>query len=136
MDTVDVETRSRIMANVHGKDTKPEMIVRRLIHGIGYRYTLHDRSLPGSPDIVFRSRKKAIFVNGCFWHHHHGCRLATVPKTNADYWTEKFRLNAERDRRTIEELEGLQWKVLVVWECEVLDKEWLKERIINFLVEI
>lgn len=133
MDTVDSETRSRIMSNIHGKDTVPEMAVRRLIHGMGYRYRLHDRSLPGSPDLVFRSRKKAIFVNGCFWHHHHGCRLATVPKSNVDYWKEKFRMNAKRDRETIDRLESLGWKVLVIWQCEIGDVGELKRKIIEFL---
>ena len=133
MDTVDSETRSRIMSRIHGKNTAPEMVVRRLIHGMGYRYRLHDRSLPGSPDLVFRSRRKVIFVNGCFWHHHHGCRLATVPKTNVDYWMEKFRLNVERDRETLEKLELLRWKILVIWGCEIQDSRKLKRRIIFFL---
>lgn len=136
MDTVDSETRSRIMSNIHGKDTVPEMAVRRLIHGMGYRYRLHDRSLPGSPDLVFRSRKKAIFVNGCFWHSHQGCRLATVPKTRTDYWSVKFRSNMERDRRTLTDLHALGWRVLVVWECEIKDVEVLEEKIVEFLEEI
>lgn len=136
MDTVDSETRSRIMSHIHGKDTAPEMAIRRLIHGMGYRYRLHDRSLPGTPDIIFRARKKIIFVNGCFWHRHQGCRLATIPKTNVDYWTEKFRLNAERDRKTLEEFESIGWKTLVIWQCEIRDVEKLKGKIIEFLGEI
>ena len=135
MDTVNSETRSRIMSRIHGKDTVPEMAIRRLIHGMGYRYRLHDRSLPGSPDLVFRSRKKVIFVNGCFWHRHHGCRLATVPKTNVEYWTEKFRLNSERDRKTHEEFELLGWKILLIWQCEIRDTEKVKRKIIKFLGE-
>lgn len=102
MDTVDSETRSGIMSHIHGKDTVPEMAVRRLIYGMGYRYRLHDRSLPGIPDIVFRPHRKVIVVHGCFWHRHKRCRFATVRKTHTDYWISKF--------------QPLGWKSILIWQ--------------------
>lgn len=111
------------MRAVKGKDTKPEMIVRRLVHGMGFRYRLHRKDLPGKPDLAFGRRKKAIFVHGCFWHQHSesGCRGARMPATRSDYWRPKLTRNKERDERAIAELGRLGWDVLVVWEC------WLKD---------
>ncbi len=117
------------MSRVRAKDTRPEMIVRRLVHSLGYRYRLHRGDLPGRPDLVFPKRKAIIFVHGCFWHRHARCRKATTPATNRDYWLPKFRQNKLRDNRKQRELERLGWRVVVVWECETGDLESLKERI-------
>ena len=119
MDHVDSEKRSAIMRAVASKNTKPEMTVRRLLHAMGYRYRLHVKDLPGRPDIVFRSRKKVIFVHGCFWHRHIGCRYATTPKTRVDFWQSKFDANVERDRRNVSDLEKAGWEVMTIWQCEL-----------------
>ena len=121
------------MRRVRKVDTKPEMIVRRLVHGLGYRYRLHRRDLPGSPDLVFPSRRKVIFVHGCFWHQHEGCKLANLPRSRTDYWLPKLRRNQERDQASCEQLKADGWKVLVVWECETEDRERLAERVTSFL---
>lgn len=119
MDTVDALTRSCIMRAVPRSDTAPELLLRKALHRLGLRYRLHVRSLPGSPDIVFVGPRVAVFVHGCYWHRHEGCRLATTPKSNADFWQEKFRDNVARDRRAIEHLEANGWAVVVAWQCEV-----------------
>lgn len=121
------------MRAVHSTDTSTEMAVRRLLHASGYRYRLHRDNLPGKPDIVFPSRKKAIFVHGCFWHGHDCKRGARMPKTNREYWMRKIGRNVERDRAHCEHLAALGWEVLVVWECEVKELPKLRERLINFL---
>nr|VFK06740.1 MAG: T/G mismatch-specific endonuclease [Candidatus Kentron sp. LPFa]VFK23400.1 MAG: T/G mismatch-specific endonuclease [Candidatus Kentron sp. LPFa] len=125
--------RSRLMSRVKGADTKPEWIVRRLLHKMGYRYRLHRKDLPGTPDIVFIGRRKAIFVHGCFWHRHEGCRMTTTPKTRSAFWKKKFEANKERDRRKFRELDAMGWGYLVVWECETRNKEDLKHRLWDFL---
>ncbi|KRB61368.1 endonuclease [Rhizobium sp. Root708] len=125
--------RSALMAHVKGKNTKPEMIVRRLLFGMGLRYRVHSRDLPGSPDIVFPGRRKVIFVHGCFWHRHAGCRLASTPKTRVDFWQAKFDANIARDSRNIDALERLGWSVLVVWQCEIKDRAELIDRLVAFL---
>ena len=125
--------RGALMARVGPKDTKPEMIVRRLLHALGYRYRLHRRDLPGTPDICFPARRKAIFVHGCFWHRHEGCRRTTDPKTRAPFWKEKFEQNVTRDRRKMAALLDLGWDVLVVWECEAERSPILVQRLTNFL---
>lgn len=131
---VDVDPlRRRIMSTVRGSDTKPEMIVRRLLFSMNYRYRLHRRDLPGRPDVAFSGRRKVIFVHGCFWHRHPGCRKATSPKTRADFWAEKFDRNVERDRRAIEQLAEMGWRSLVVWECETKASEVLAIRLKHFL---
>ncbi|MEH3091303.1 MAG: very short patch repair endonuclease [Agrobacterium cavarae] len=114
-------TRSRIMRAVAQKHTKPEMAVRRILHALGYRFRIQRRDLPGSPDIVLPKYKTAIFVHGCFWHRHPGCKKATTPKTRVSFWTEKFERNVLRDRQKEAELREMGWQVLVVWECEVKD---------------
>ncbi|QNA87463.1 DNA mismatch endonuclease Vsr [Massilia sp. Dwa41.01b] len=119
MDVVDSATRSRMMAGIRSKDTKPEMTVRKYLHAQGFRFRLHTRDLPGSPDLVLPKYKVAIFVHGCFWHRHHGCRYATTPASNAGQWNEKFNSNIERDMRKQSALEAAGWRVLVVWECEL-----------------
>jgi DNA mismatch endonuclease, patch repair protein len=109
------------MALVRSKDTKPEMRVRRALHGAGLRYVLHDRRLPGAPDLVFPSRHIALFVHGCFWHRHEGCAAARLPKSRRQFWEPKLMGNAERDRRQVADLERLGWKVVIIWECETKD---------------
>lgn len=116
------EQRSRTMRAVRSRDTGPEMIVRRFLHAAGLRYRLHDRRLPGSPDLVFPSRHIALFVHGCFWHQHHGCAAAERPRTRLDYWTRKLDGNMERDQRRRAELEAAGWEVMVIWECETRDR--------------
>ena len=117
-DIVDQATRSRMMAGIRGKDTKPEMRVRRWLHARGYRYRLHPAVLPGHPDLILPRYRTAVFVNGCFWHRHEHCRLAYEPKTRASFWQEKFRANIDRDARVTRELISLGWSVETVWECE------------------
>jgi DNA mismatch endonuclease (patch repair protein) len=119
VDTVDAETRSRIMRAVPRSDTAPELRLRHAVHRLGLRYRLHVRSLPGSPDIVFAGSRVAVFVHGCYWHRHPNCRLATTPQSNSDFWQEKFRANGARDRRVVEELEVDGWAVVIAWQCEV-----------------
>ncbi|EAQ26796.1 XorII very-short-patch-repair endonuclease [Roseovarius sp. 217] len=123
------------MSRVRGRDTKPEMLVRRLTHGMGYRYRLHRRGLPGSPDLVFPSRMKVIFVHGCFWHQHldPGCKLARLPKSKLDFWGPKLETNRERDERNLVLLAELGWDVLVIWECQTKNREELQTRIGEFL---
>jgi len=111
----------------------PEMFVRRLVHGMGYRYRLHRRDLLGKPDLVFSSRKKIIFVHGCFWHQHTACNDGHIPKSNTQYWRPKLERNVQRDRKALKELEESGWKVLVVWECELKDEESLSIKIDKFL---
>jgi DNA mismatch endonuclease Vsr len=121
------------MAAVHSKDTKPEMVVRRLVHRLGYRFRVHRKDLPGKPDLVFPSRRKAIFVHGCFWHRHKGCRYATVPKTRTDFWQEKFEANVVRDHKSLAALTQAGWSVLIVWQCELKEIGKLAEKIDAFL---
>lgn len=125
--------RSRIMRSVRQKKTKPEMVVRRALHRLGYRFRANAKRLPGSPDLVFTARRKAIFVHGCFWHRHPGCRLASTPKTRVDFWEEKFARNVERDARKLVELEADDWEVMTVWECETRDLDGLMPNLIGFL---
>lgn len=121
------------MSAVRGRDTMPEMVVRRLLFSMDYRYRLHSQELPGRPDVVFAGRRKAIFVHGCFWHRHEGCRKATSPKKRAEFWTEKFDRNVERDRCVEERLAEIGWSSLVVWECETRSTEELAPRLKRFL---
>ena len=133
VDTVSPDIRSRIMAQVKSKDTKPEMTVRRLLHGLGYRYRLHRRDLPGRPDLVFPSRNKVVFVNGCFWHGHSGCVRATVPATNREFWLAKLERNQARDSRNNVLLVDRGWEVMTVWECELRDLPNLADSLVSFL---
>lgn len=123
MDVVDSATRSRMMANIRGKDTQPEVLVRKFLHAHGFRFRLHRADLPGKPDIVLAGLKTCIFVHGCFWHRHPGCRYATTPRTREEFWKEKFSGNVERDRRARQALEGLGWTVLTIWECNLRHPE-------------
>lgn len=133
MDSVSPTRRSEIMGCVRSRDTKPEMLVRRLIHSMGYRYRLHAKDLPGKPDLVFRPRRKLIFVHGCFWHRHPGCALARLPKSREDFWLKKLEANRQRDVKTDLALREMNWNVLTIWECELSDITMLKNRIREFL---
>jgi DNA mismatch endonuclease (patch repair protein) len=119
MDFLSKAERSERMALIKGRDTKPERILRRLLHSFGLRYRLHSKDLPGKPDLVFRKFGAVVFVHGCFWHRHAGCSIATVPKTNWEFWEEKFRLNVKRDSRAVRALRTLGWRVFIVWECRL-----------------
>lgn len=121
------------MRAVRGRDTRPEMVVRRLAHSLGYRYRLHRRDLPGVPDLVFPARRAVIFVHGCFWHQHNCPRGARIPKTRRDYWVPKLLKNQERDARNRQRLRETGWRVLVIWECEALDRSHLVDRLRSFL---
>lgn len=121
VDVVSPADRSRMMSGIQGKNTKPELTVRRMLFASGYRFRLHRRDLPGAPDIVMPGRKIAIFVHGCFWHMHQGCRFAKMPATRPEFWKAKLEANVERDRRAVEKLQPLGWRVLCVWECTTRD---------------
>lgn len=116
-DIVTPERRSRMMASIKGRNTRPELVVRRGLHGIGFRYRLDGAGLPGRPDLVLPKHRAAIFVHGCFWHRHEGCRLTSLPATRPDFWQLKFRGNVERDIRAQEALQASGWRVAIVWEC-------------------
>ena len=131
-DNVSKAERSRIMARVRSKDTKPEMVVRRIVHGLGFRYRLHVRSLPGTPDVVLTKHRKVIEVRGCFWHMH-PCGRCRIPATRRDEWIAKLHRNAARDQAAIRKLRWLKWRVLVVWECETKNVQRLAARIKRFL---
>jgi DNA mismatch endonuclease (patch repair protein) len=133
-DQFDVEMRSWIMRQVKSKNTAPERLVRRLAHSMGYRFRLHRKDLPGSPDIVFPSRRKVIFVNGCFWHGHH-CPRSKLPQIRRNYWEAKILRTIARDRRHVRSLRSLGWGALVMWECQLKDTDALRRRIVRFLGE-
>lgn len=135
VDSLTRRERSELMARVRHRDTKPEKVVRRLLHSLGFRYRLHDRSLPGTPDVVFPGRRKAIFIHGCFWHRHpdSACRLARLPKSRLDFWAPKLEANRDRDSRHQSKLDELGWDFLVVWECELRHREQLQNKLLAFL---
>lgn len=122
-DTMTPEQRSRCMAAIKSNDTKPEMLVRRFLHAKGFRYGLHNKKLPGCPDIVLRRFKTVIFVHGCFWHGHENCKYYRLPKSNVEFWQTKIDRNRTRDRREIQGLHKLGWRVIVIWECQLKTKE-------------
>jgi DNA mismatch endonuclease, patch repair protein len=126
-------SKSEMMARIRSRDTKPERAVRSALHRLGSRFRLHVRALPGSPDIANRTRRYAIFIHGCFWHQHHRCRLARMPKRNLEYWVPKLRRNNERDRRDLARLRRMGYRVLVIWECETKDSVVIEDRLHNFL---
>ncbi|WP_082365497.1 very short patch repair endonuclease [Bosea vaviloviae] len=136
-DTLSPAQRSERMSLIRGKDTRPALVVRRMLHRLGYRFRLHRRDLPGKPDIVLPRHHAVIFVHGCFWHQHPdpACRLARQPKTRIDFWQAKFAANQSRDLRTISALEANGWRVLVVWQCELRDKEQLENKLREFLAD-
>ncbi|QDF95364.1 very short patch repair endonuclease [Azoarcus sp. DD4] len=133
IDTRTKEERSEIMSMVHSKDTKPELLIRRLIYGMGFRYRLHCKELPGKPDIVMIGRKKIIDVRGCFWHGHEGCKYGRLPKSREDFWKAKIDRNRERDSKNQRMLNEAGWQVFVVWQCELKDIETLKTRLHEFI---
>lgn len=133
VDTLTVTERSERMSRIRGKNTKPEMRVRRMIYGMGYRYRLHQNNLPGKPDLVFPGRRKVIFIHGCFWHRHQQCSLARLPKSRLDYWLPKLDGNLKRDELNYERLKNKGWSVMVIWECELYDNERILFRIVEFL---
>jgi DNA mismatch endonuclease (patch repair protein) len=132
VDTVPQSKRSEIMARVRSKDTRPELVVRQVVFALGYRYRLHVKTLPGSPDLVFRSRHKVIFVHGCFWHGH-DCARGQRPSSNKDFWERKLSKNHDRDQRTLGKLKEAGWDVLTIWECETRNLDELKTRLVEFL---
>lgn len=132
-DTWTKEFRSEIMSRIHSKNTKPEMLVRRLIHGMGYRYRLHVKELPGTPDIVMISKRKIVEVRGCFWHGHAGCTDARIPKTRSEFWVKKINSTKKRDASNSKKLEMDGWEILEIWECELRNVSKLKSRISTFI---
>lgn len=132
VDTLTRVERSAVMSRIRGKNTRPEIIVRRLAHSFGYRFRLHSRELPGSPDIVFPGLRKVIFVHGCFWHRH-GCAQTYTPKTRLDFWVKKFTANVARDKKANLGLRRAGWKVLVIWECQTASSKRLARRLYRFL---
>jgi DNA mismatch endonuclease (patch repair protein) len=127
------EQRSRNMSAIKSKNTKPEITVRKLLHSMGYRFRLHKKDLPGSPDIVLPKYKTVIFVHGCFWHRHQNCKYASNPKTRREFWEKKFKENIERDKKTQEKLKNLGWKTKIVWECEIKKQDKLIKKLEDFL---
>lgn len=133
IDVVDKKTRSRMMSGIRSKDTQPEMRVRRFLHSKGFRYRLHVRNLPGTPDICLPKYRTVIFVQGCFWHRHKGCRLAYMPASNVEKWREKFKQNIHRDRKNLRALIESGWRVIVVWECGLRNAD---PKLLNWLPAI
>ena len=133
MDNVSREKRSWIMSRIKGKDTIPEKTVRSLLHHAGFRFCLNRKDLPGSPDIILPKYKTVIFVHGCFWHGHEGCKRATRPSTNIEFWNKKIRKNRERDYIVKDQLEKLGWQVLIVWQCELKNPDQLIEKLVHLL---
>lgn len=133
-DRLSPEGRSALMSRIGAKDTQPEMAVRRMLHALGYRYVLHDKRLPGKPDLVFPARRKVVFVHGCFWHGH-GCGRGFRPSSNAAFWAAKIDVNRARDRRNVRAICAQGWRVLTVWECGAHPKkiEALRRRLVAFL---
>ena len=117
------------MGSIRGKDTEPEVLVRSAVHALGYRFRLHRRDLPGTPDLVFVGKKTALFVHGCFWHRHADCKYSYHPKSNVEFWERKFKSNVARDKRVEAELEQLGWRVGVIWECEASDPDKMRRKL-------
>ncbi len=128
-----MERRSDNMRKIRSKDTKPEVRIRKLLFGLGYRFRLHRKDLPGKPDIVFTGRKRVIFVHGCFWHQHQECREGRLPGSRQEYWIPKLKNNISRDQKDMIELQKLGWKVLVIWECQVTNIDRTEDMMLKFL---
>ncbi len=133
MDTIPPSRRREIMRLVKPRDTRPELALRRLIYSLGYRYRVCDKALPGRPDIVFKGKRKVIFLHGCFWHRHEGCKMTRLPKSRQDFWANKFLKNQARDERQSKRLEEMGWQSLVIWECEMHDAPFVLGRVERFL---
>ena len=134
-DNLTIQERSEIMRRVVNKGTRPELTIRKIVWGLGYRYRLNVNGIPGKPDIAFKSRKKAIFINGCFWHRHSGCALTRTPKSNTEFWTNKFATTVKTDQRNYEDLIRMGWRYLIIWECEIKKSnlEYLTQKIDQFM---
>lgn len=132
-DILSAKDRSRHMSRIRAKNTKPEWHVRRLVFSLGYRYRLHQTTLPGRPDLVFPGRRKVIFVHGCFWHQHSYCKKSEIPKSNSAFWEKKLKNNFVRDQNNLNQLANLGWQSLVIWECEIRRSEGLGQKISAFL---
>ena len=132
-DTVSKEVRSRIMSSVGRKNTKPERLVRSFLHSLGFRFRLHRRDLPGSPDIILPRHRVAVFVHGCFWHQHRGCPKSRKPTSNTDYWDRKLAENIKRDRQKLSKIKKLGWHVIVIWECEAKSLRALSRKFAKLL---
>ncbi|MEO9491098.1 MAG: DNA mismatch endonuclease Vsr [Marinomonas sp.] len=137
VDTISSDRRSENMRRIRSKNSKPELLVRRLVHSLGYRYRLHRSDLPGKPDLTFGPKRKVVFVHGCFWHQHTAkdCLDGRRPKSNTDYWNKKLERNVDRGRKNLALFRNLGWDVLIVWECETVNLEQLQHRLITFLGE-
>jgi DNA mismatch endonuclease (patch repair protein) len=133
MDSISRTRRSWNMSRISGKNTSPELSVRSFLHGLGFRFRLHDRRLPGKPDIVLKKYRTVIFVHGCFWHQHKGCRFAYSPKSNVDFWSSKFARNGDRHDEVTKALKRLHWRVVVIWECELKDMKKLEKKLLKSL---
>ena len=131
-DHLSKEKRSWNMSRIKGRDTAPERKLRSGLHRLGFRYRIHDDKLPGKPDIVLRKYRTVIFVHGCFWHRHDGCKHAAIPKSNQDFWLKKFRDTLDRDKRNIEAIKNLNWRVIIVWECEINSDPYQVTRSVAF----
>ena len=136
MDTLTLSLRSHCMSHIRGKNTKPEILVRKGLHARGFRFRLHNKKLPGNPDIVLPKYGVTIMVNGCFWHGHKGCRYATKPKSNVEFWETKIARNKHRDEVTAAHLEALGWTVITIWECELRTSSLLDDRLNTLAEEI
>lgn len=134
-DKLSPQQRSEVMSAVKGKNTKPELRVRCALHAMGYRFRLHRNDLPGKPDIVLPKYKLCIFVHGCFWHQHPGCKRATMPSSNRAYWKKKLVGNFERDKKNVDEIKSLGWRVCVIWECETKQQDVLEKALQNCLAQ-
>ncbi len=137
VDKFSKQKRSEIMSHIKSKNTKPEITVRKIIYSLGYRYRLHRKDLPGKPDLAFINKKKVIFINGCFWHGHSGCKKSALPDTNYEFWNDKIKNNVNRDTLNYQRLKDMGWKYLVIWQCEIKNAELenIKSKIIHFLNE-
>jgi len=133
MDTLSKEKRSWNMSRIKGKNTKPEMIVRSMLHRLGFRFRLHRKDLPGKPDIVLPKYRTVFFVHGCFWHRHEGCKYTYLPKSRIEFWEKKFRQNVARDQEALKKLGAKGWRVLIVWECQTKNRKELDEKLETFL---
>ncbi len=133
MDNVSPSVRSRMMASIQAKNTKPELKLRKILHAAGYRYRLHHQSLPGKPDIVMPKHRLCIFIQGCFWHRHQGCKYTTFPKTRVEFWEKKFDDNVRRDCRNIDSLIQQGWRVFEIWECGIKHRDHEFEKIFDLI---
>lgn len=132
-DTFTRQDRSRIMSLVRSRNTQPELLVRSMLHRMGFRFSLHRQDLPGCPDVVLPAKKAVVFVHGCFWHSHRGCRRSKRPATHTGFWRKKLSLNVERDKRAQKELRSLGWRILTVWECELKTPEGVRRKLAKFI---